>query len=389
MCQLTLIHSEPTLVRLLSGLLLLENSVKNPDGWGFYTKKTGIVKSEKQALYDTELQNKIEGITDNIFLGHVRLSSYYYKQNVNLKCNPKDSHPFEQDNLILAHNGSLHRKFPAQANEGVIDSEDFAIELNKEYELVKDMKTAITNTYGKYDGTFAFLILNKKENKYYIVRGKKKLLHYAELVYNYSNKDHKLNVVNTDRFTLELILNNIEKILSLIYGKVTVIKRSVELIPENSIHTYDPESRLLVRVGDVVETEYVEPKKEVINPIDQKALPVVKDIKGVEPKNLFDLGYFLGLDGLDLDEIRFLFKELINIHVFDLDVENDIQQFTTVMKYFDTKKKGIWIAIKSLYVKRYPGKFSLDVYTHYELEFPYFLNSLKRLKKVQRLLQHG
>lgn len=79
-------------------LLMFHNSVKRgEDNTGFYTVEEGVKKDNKKAedfLADNEIPK-----THN-FIGHVRKSSVGGKF-------AKNSHPFEFDNLVLVHNGTL------------------------------------------------------------------------------------------------------------------------------------------------------------------------------------------------------------------------------------------------------------------------------------------
>lgn len=100
-------------------LLMLWNSFeRGKDATGIYTPKNGLIKFAKQAtdfLVDTPFEE------DTLLIAHVRAKTI----GVNTD---KNAHPFNEDNVVLAHNGTLKnhfdllRKYSLEWNKYDVDS---------------------------------------------------------------------------------------------------------------------------------------------------------------------------------------------------------------------------------------------------------------------------
>lgn len=255
MCQLIFsnLYGIPKTNRIVVYYALLRCSkFNNRDGWGIFSsngRKDAYVKSGKEPALDLDLVDKIKkySYSDLPMLAHVRQASL---TNQVKTISDDKAHPFLYENIALAHNGSLEleseeEKFP----EGKIDSEYFAEILNEERKE-KDFLTALRDTYARFRGKFAFMIFDKKDNTYYIARGK------ADL--------HKINVARngepvgyfiiTEKFSAEEVFNLVK--LHISWDIKTPISATIEPLKEGTVY----------RAGDILEEigEMKEKERKVV-----------------------------------------------------------------------------------------------------------------------------
>lgn len=113
-------------VRTLQTLMILNAIDRGQDATGFYNPEQGLVKKAEHAKKFFPL-NKLK--RSNLFIGHVRAKTV----GTNID---KNAHPFEYDNVVLAHNGTLSNHFSILANYGLssanfdVDSQCLAGMLN-------------------------------------------------------------------------------------------------------------------------------------------------------------------------------------------------------------------------------------------------------------------
>jgi glucosamine 6-phosphate synthetase-like amidotransferase/phosphosugar isomerase protein len=159
---------------------LIESQERGEDATGFYTPGTGIIKDSICADEFVEL------IPDSIakerfVLGHVRMASKKYgTDNIT---NPKNAQPFESDNWVLIHNGSIDtpklKKYP------------YTSDVDSEVIVSYAEKTSLKNALASIDGAAAVVLYNKSEKKiYFWTNGERPLVlaYYKGIIFFASTK---------------------------------------------------------------------------------------------------------------------------------------------------------------------------------------------------------
>jgi len=121
--------------------LMLWNSLeRGKDSTGIYTPLNGLLKEADEA-YKFLIKTKFE--EDRLFIGHVRASTVGAKSKEN-------AHPFMEENIILAHNGTLTNhwalchKYKLSMQDYNVDSHVIAAILGKEknFNVIKEIDGA-------------------------------------------------------------------------------------------------------------------------------------------------------------------------------------------------------------------------------------------------------
>lgn len=153
--------------------LLFHNSLeRGRHSTGFYTPEQGIVKDALPAE-EFLIKNPIK--PNNIFIGHVRAATIGSKTKEN-------AHPFEFDNLVGVHNGTLenHYMMMADANQSI---KGLPVDSQMLYKLLdEDSKNDPIkyNTLSKFDGAAALLFTDKRDpSKLLIYRDENRPLHFG------------------------------------------------------------------------------------------------------------------------------------------------------------------------------------------------------------------
>lgn len=136
-------------------LLMLHNSLKRgEDNTGIYSLETGVIKADKKAevfLSEHKLPKT------NMFIAHVRKSSVGGKAAI---C----SHPYEEENIVLAHNGTLQKYYQLATDNGLkaldyhTDSHILAILLDRDSKA----DPVVYSTLSNYEGAAALLFTDKR-----------------------------------------------------------------------------------------------------------------------------------------------------------------------------------------------------------------------------------
>lgn len=364
MCQLTLtdFKNEKFNNLWLYYSLLHNTKIQHKDGFGIFTNLKDVYKSEKCPQNILNLADIIQtqNSTNLPILSHVRQISVGKVPKV------EDSHPFEKENLILFHNGTLKWKAWNNLYNG-IDSEQFAEVLDEELTTEKDFVKAIKKSYNKFTGKFAFLIFNKIDKKIYVVRGITAKLHIAHF-YQISNKDGKEiktnigTVINTEYDSLKDTCSEIIDILQLTSD--IIIEADIKEIKPEKIYEYN--DGILKEIGDIKENFEPQAVKLPITIKDESIAKIVEILKEEV------------LSFYDLDEICYAklgrgIAYLTKQELLDFTV-NFVSK--NLAKWNANEKRRIWSDLK-LYIKDY------EDYKKYDLKFPYMLNSKNTLNKVQ------
>ena len=141
-------------------LLFMYNETRGQDSCGFYDSK-GIYKAETKASSKIVNGNNLK--PSNFLIGHTRKSTFHGSINL------KNAHPFEFENLIGAHNGSINnhrllannRKLNMHAFE--IDTHAFYMAMNSD---LQGNKAGYVKTLEEYEGQAALLFTLKDGNLY-------------------------------------------------------------------------------------------------------------------------------------------------------------------------------------------------------------------------------
>lgn len=226
MCQLALVNlNDELLNRLyLQIALFLDSLEKHQDGVGFFCPTMeSPFKTKIPGVNLLNLSHFIKRIGSEPTIGHVRMATTIFGAK---KIEDKHAHPFETENLILAHNGTLNPqdedRFKEEMKE-LTDTEIFLNELEKVYSAKptksrRNFTDSLKKTMEDFYGKFAFLIFDKNTKDYYVVRGKYAPLHQFE--------------VKTVEGTVGLVVNTDEDSLKLILKLFTNICNVLNLTPE-------------------------------------------------------------------------------------------------------------------------------------------------------------
>jgi predicted glutamine amidotransferase len=160
-------------------ILLLFNQERGKDATGIWTPLSGLVKTIQESEDYISSQNSIGKIIEDITLmGHCR-------QGTIGKNNPANAHPFQYDNIVFQHNGSLTnhnaiaREYNLQFNDWDVDSQVIAQILNKEQK---------PHVFTEIEGSFACIWtdtsrkatkLKQDDSLLYILRNEERPLYYG------------------------------------------------------------------------------------------------------------------------------------------------------------------------------------------------------------------
>src|SRR4030042_3300745 len=207
MCQLSLgITNNKNLSYELAVSLAFANTVNDhKDGFGLYIPGTDyLFKFYLEPLRTIGFTKEWKGkfLANSPFLLHVRKSSSKLLIN-----DVKYNHPFVSDKLVLAHNGTLELiKGWISATE--LDSLHFFNALNKKYEETKNLINALKETMEDYYGKFAFIIYDKVEKIFYVVRGNTATLFIDDLIINGELVGKIINTEKDSIIKAKVLLSN-------------------------------------------------------------------------------------------------------------------------------------------------------------------------------------
>lgn len=256
MCQLTFtnLHNQELNRYYVLSQSLINTLTDHQDGFGYFTKDKDnnpfLWKMKTAPTNCTNLGQHLIEINKNPVLSHVRKATFTNGFKV---IGIEQSHPFETDNLVLAHNGMLELREESEFIKNdwndKIDSQIFLHVLDHYHTLYEgDMVSALQMAYTNFYGKFAFLIYDKRLDLYYIARGN------AKLFTKEIKRDGKRIgfVVNTQRESLiggTLFLRNYIQLRNMNMDwdeEITELK-------ENTIYFLSPKTDQLTIIGEVKE----------------------------------------------------------------------------------------------------------------------------------------
>jgi len=388
MCQLTFINSNDKELNksILINQFLVNTVTSHRDGYGFFHKETGLFKT---GLHPWETSNLGELISDRIknsepILAHVRLATV--TNNVKEISN-ENSHPFETKDFVVAHNGSFEGDILSEERfKDKIDSEIFTILLQETYE--KNPKWSIVKLVNEaysenLTGKFAFLIYFKPVDKFYIIRGKTATLFKSDISeYNPDKKSKKVGfIVNTEKVDLERAFIFANKNNQLKTGNYFKIEEPEALKSETIFqvnHAGIREIGSIEQKNKVTTTPtYAQTQRDSFTWNSRSYVPYNKSTANSNLKS--DEDFLLELYdvyGLTIPEIDLLFLEIVGLPII-ASTKEEFKIFEEIVESYleeHTKHKGdLW---KHLTERTFDP---LEMYDHFGLQFPYFLNEVSTL----------
>lgn len=386
MCQLTYANFNTAFENyLFITMQLIENSKNtNKDGYGFFSLNGKKYNSEHCPSLVTNFSEQVLKVIDGTpspILAHVRLATITNGQKIVCK---ENSHPFEGERFVFAHNGVLEFKVEDVMKEekykGMIDSQIFHDRLeewgkeNPELTLDKFLPNCVGEFYGK----FAFLIYDKQFGNMYAVRGKERTLSTSEAFIDGKKIGY---VINTQAIDLKSNIFLFPNVAFCTTGKKITFGEVKEL-EMNSIFLL--KNMEIEKIGDIKEEE--KPVK-IIQPSTQgwayrgvhPAQTKSKWWEG-ETDNFFTKNEF----HLSLPELNYLCYLMVGGSMLSLTEDDlaEIEKFTGMLRgRYAHKKRMIWEKITMKCVGTV-----MNVYEHFELQFPYFMNTVKELNEVYKIL---
>lgn len=188
----------PANVDKLNFLMYYNSVERGKDSTGYYTPETGV-KKDAVACLDFLKKNKLP--SSNLFIGHVRWKTI----GANLT---KNAHPFEYDNVVLLHNGTLENHMSMLVKHG-FNWKDFDVDSQVLAKLIDenlksddyDDKTRF-KTLSEFDGAAALLWIDKTNpNKLYVFRNNARPLYcgyIGEEMY-ISSIEESLKIIGCDK----------------------------------------------------------------------------------------------------------------------------------------------------------------------------------------------
>jgi predicted glutamine amidotransferase len=308
MCILTLTYTKyQALERILAITLSTINSKSNAHGWGICNSAGLVWKTERAAHLCSNAGMCVRaavGKAPNMI--HVRAASS------GVAVTRETAHPFEFNNIIGMHNGTLWSReevvtYAAVSRES--DSLRFFGELDAELNKEPDFVKAINNVMANWRGKFAFMVLDKRNGTRYVIRGKTANLFFTEL-----KNDHDEFVgwvVNTDLDNLTTALGFSNQVFQAEAG-IEILFSTPILLAEETIWKATPGG--LVKVGELKENP-LHPITNTITPLaNTNRVSVMgtrtqSPFKGVD-KELQTLHEFMGDESLVISDLETIFSSV-------------------------------------------------------------------------------
>lgn len=373
MCQLTLICSTgPTLTvpRLLVADVLKRNSFStNKHGYGVFCGGV-ITKGLDVPATTPDFGSKVHSmVTHGTVLAHVRQASN--KALLGEDC----LHPFETDDLILFHNGTLIPK-AGELKENEMDTKHFVTSLQAQLKDTPSLVEAVKLTVAKYYGKFAFLLYDKRDGMYYVIRGKSALLHASRLTYKFEDVSYDVLFVNTEISEMKLTLHQMGNAIQAALGcEVSFLEP--ELLPAETIFSLQisPEGCITLHKEDTVEETPV--------PVAQSFVTKVTTGGGGPGIDIHRISLALGLDITALDAICLsIFKKpLIELDEVDVTTLGDFLAYLYDTYFDETHLEEYYALVGRAYNIR--SQWDIEYYQQVNgLQFPYFFSRASTLKSL-------
>lgn len=368
MCQLSVVNLQKRDLNLIADYLLSFGESKyHSDGFGIMH---GGVADKTQ--YAPKNLTNFGTFAGDVVKSHHIVLSHIRQASTGVDVCDENSHPFESDDFLLMHNGTLvrggeKRKYSKQES----DSKIFLEELQKQFNEKKKFVDAFNSAMEKFWGKFAFLIYVKKENSYYVCRGTTANLFIMNLLEDGKPVGY---IINTDRTNLETAARMISNISQIIHKKGLNFSQAT-LLDHNSIFKLSASD--IQKIGECKENEE---KDFIVEPVAVKRShqPLFSDDK----RNEFAVdenSYIYKISKFMLDN---LFSPKDMALIFRIYMGTDFMGADKIeLKLFadnvlpSLKNKGGNSTVKFLKkkFKTFPV-FPVTLYHEYGLEFPWTIN---------------
>ena len=411
MCQLTFITTTvPELGKYFLYLASIYNTdIKNKDGWGVYCPTSVITKNVTEPLKSLDtVRDTIFNLPDyeeiagmKVFQGllHVRQATTGYVKDKILSLD--HTHPFEGENYVLAHNGTLTPE-NGEIPQGMMDSQFFHQELEKNWD--PDPVVALNKTMANFTGKFAFIIYDKITKEFIIARGETADLHYSTLLLDGEDIGF---VVNTELYTAKNALAEVGRKMLWDHGKVleydlkNLRKNTVQrcwystdglwdifplegLVPEKAKKVVYPlantptNSTVWERGGDII----TQGTRRTTTETNFFSTPLVERNTHYN----FLMG-FMRRNFLYLPDIDKLSLYLVSAGIYELTKESFISfvdKLTLLEEnYYQKDSYEEWTKIERRRIEVVP---QYEFCEQFGISFPFFLNSEATLKAVKKEL---
>lgn len=156
--------------------LMLWNSIeRGKDATGIYTPTSGLMKDNEPASKFFQQKEMDQLVPDNQLIAHVRAKTV----GANLaRC----AHPFDYDNIVLAHNGtlidfmSLAKQYGLEYKDYEVDSQILAYGVNRAFGEGVTIDNLNIETLTEYKGAAAILMYSKKLDSIFLFKDKERPL---------------------------------------------------------------------------------------------------------------------------------------------------------------------------------------------------------------------
>ena len=368
MCQLIFVNTRNKKLNqlLLLDLLYTDTREKNKDGFGFFGREFGIVKTDftpENTINLGELIGKLDFPT----IAHVRQTSYINKSKEKAGNEGKNNHPFRSKDFILAHNGTLTPKdwnIRTEYNKSnMIDSEFFLKKLQENYG--GNFVDAIKKTTDMFYGKFAFLIYEKKNDKFYAVTGETAPLHISFV------KENKGYIINTEEDSLKKVLILYKNQEKLLLNSSVEFKEPTKL-EENSIFLLEKSG--IKKIGSVEEEK--EYAIATVNAYSYGKWSNQTTYKKKENLNFLEKCFDVGMS---LFEIDIFSKEKIKKSISLL----DRGEFRRLEESFD-RLKNIHYSIEKQKIWEDLLEIVSEPTAYFDVKVPYFTETFQKLELIKK-----
>lgn len=401
MCQLTMVDMKAKEFlpgNTLRWLLSMNSKEGHLDGIGCYLwDKDFLLKSKEEASpwLRANFATKIypQGI-NGIF--HVRRASV---KTTKTEIKDYHAHPFEEGDLVLAHNGTLTpnggitNKVVSDAffdldKEDVIDSQKFLRILNiikGDKDLTPDI---IKETMTYFWGSFAMIIYSKKEKKTFVLRDTEKTLHYA----NFTVDDIPVGLILNTKYYM---LDAITEILCDVLKKPVLM--SLGEVEKDSIFEYIPGSFKLEKVGTITQSarSYVVVTTAaggVNRTVGQQILPGLSHYNLSVTDNVQKILSISKRLRLNLYDLFLLYELFFDSTILSAD-RDDLISFTQILSSLEKQSTDTRIEKIDSIAKLFPENYGIDFFLPFEKmcgilnNYPPVLNGKVDLSKAIEKLE--
>lgn len=394
MCQLTLSNIPGYNRIFLMNQIYINTSevAKNRDGWGIFSKNSGVFRCEKQPHLITDVGKYINKLDEEFpCMLHVRHATF---TNSVKYLSIENTHPFITEDFIVAHNGALEFKDSkidiSKLYPNCIDSKIFTLRLQENY-INRSVAEAIKITLNEFYGKFAFIIYSRKESLFYIVKGTTATLY----TYNVFDLDKKYlgYVVNTNKDDLFKGILYTSNFIQVNGGRPLIVDlKLIEELTVNSIFTateainkidtveesFKPRPPIYTNANNGYDSSWV---NNVRNNIDRQ-LPLITPSKIIasDEKELLDFMTEFEISIYYLDEIfyTYLGKGLLSCTAED--IHTFIDYILPDIKLCHKNIIKCWSKLLNTYSCN-----EFNIHTVYGIEFPYMVE--KDIRKIRNAIK--